>query len=155
MAVRSAGILAFRIIKNEYEFLLVHPGGPFWKNKDENTWSIPKGLVENDEEELHCAIREFQEETGFEILPGNFIELKGARQSSGKVIKIWAIEADFDPTQMKSNLFKMEWPPKSGKFKQFPEADKAEWFNLDVAKTKIVKGQIPILDDLNNHLLQF
>ena len=152
MTKRSAGILAFRKNDNEYEFLLIHPGGPYWKNKEENTWSIPKGIVESGEEELETAIREFQEETGFQITADEFIDLSEVKLASGKIIKIWAINEDFDAALMKSNLFRMEWPPRSGKFQEFPEADKAQWFDLETAKLKIVKGQIPVLEELHNHL---
>lgn len=152
MANRSAGILVFKKNNSEVEVMLIHPGGPFWKNKNENAWSIPKGLVEEGEDELKGAIREFQEETGFSMHEGDFIEMEEARQAGGKVVKVWAIQSDYDPAALKSNLFKMEWPPKSGKLKEFPEADKAAWFDIEMAKTKIVKGQIPVLEQLAVYL---
>ena len=148
MANRSAGILAYRKANDHIEVLLVHPGGPFWKNKNHNAWSIPKGLVDEGENELEGAIREFTEETGFEVEKVDLIELQEAKQTSGKVIKVWAKEADYDTKTLKSNNFKMEWPPNSGKLQEFPEVDKAEWFEIEYAKTKIVKGQISILDQL-------
>ena len=148
MANRSAGILIYRKANGLVEVLLVHPGGPFWKNKNFNAWSIPKGLVEEGEKELEGAIREFTEETGFNVEGEDFIELHEAKQTSGKVIKVWAKEGDYDTDKVKSNTFKMEWPPKSGKLQEFPEVDKAEWYEVEYAKTKIVRGQISILDQL-------
>jgi len=148
MANRSAGILVYRKVNEDLEVLLVHPGGPFWKNKNSNAWSIPKGLVEEGEKELEGAIREFAEETGFKLNSKDFIELHEAKQTSGKVIKVWAIEDSFDADKLKSNTFKMEWPPKSEKLQEFPEVDRAEWYEIEYAKTKIVKGQISILDQL-------
>ncbi len=128
--------------------MLVHPGGPFWKNKNHNAWSIPKGIIEEGENELEGAKREFLEETGFSLENHSFLEMQETRQASGKIIKVWAVESDYDTKKLKSNNFKMEWPPKSGKLQEFPEVDKAAWFEIEYAKTMIVKGQISILDQL-------
>jgi len=129
------------------EVLLVHPGGPFWKNKDDGAWSIPKGEYAEGEGGLDAARREFREETGFE--PGSdFVSLGEIRQSSGKVVSAWAFEGDCDPAAVRSNTFSLEWPPKSGKSREFPEVDRAGWFSLDAARSKLLKGQLPFLDRL-------
>jgi len=151
MPKKSAGILVFRKNHEEYEVLLVHPGGPFWAKKDLNSWSVPKGEFEDDEEPLSAAKREFEEETGFAI-DGKFIELFPVKQASGKIIYIWAVQGDIDISGVTSNLFKLEWPPKSGAFKEFPEIDRAEWFVFETAKQKILSGQIPILENLQKIL---
>lgn len=147
MAVTSAGILLFRKGAATLEVLLVHPGGPFWANKDDGAWSIPKGEFTGGEDALAAAKREFAEEMGT-ALSGNFIELGSVRQSSAKTVYAWAIRGDFDPVNLKSNNFTMEWPPKSGRQQEFPEVDRAAWFALDLARTKIHKGQAPLLDRL-------
>lgn len=152
MATKSAGILAYRWRLDSLEVLLIHPGGPIWKNKNHHAWSIPKGLVEEEENMLDGAMREFKEETGFDIPKENLIELEEVRQTGGKIVKVWAKEADYDTSLLKSNTFKMEWPPKSGKVEEFPEVDKAAWFGVENAKTKIVKDQISIVDQLVFHL---
>ena len=146
MPKKSAGILPFRKKDNEYEIFLVHPGGPYWAKKDVHVWSVAKGEFE-EEDALSAAKREFKEETGFTI-SGNFIELKPFKQSSGKIIYTWAIECDLNASAIKSNLFDLEWPPCSGQIKKFPEVDRAGWFSFEKAKEKIVKGQIPILEEL-------
>jgi predicted NUDIX family NTP pyrophosphohydrolase len=146
---KSAGILVYRIRGRKHEFLLVHPGGPFYKNKDLNSWSIPKGEYENDEDPFEAARREFFEETGIEIY-GDFIVLRDIKQNSGKIVKAWAVEADIDVSKILSNTFSLEWPPKSGMHQEFPEIDRAEWFLYEEAKNKILKGQIPLIDELNN-----
>ncbi|MBM3577127.1 MAG: NUDIX domain-containing protein [Alphaproteobacteria bacterium] len=147
MTKRSAGILLFRHIHGLAQVLLIHPGGPYWRRKDEGAWSIPKGLFEEGEEPLSAAKREFLEETG--TTPhGVFIELGEFRQPSGKLLIVWALEGDFDLASFKSNTFRMEWPPKSARFEDFPEADRAEWFDAEKAARKITKGQRPILDAL-------
>lgn len=151
MTKKSAGILPYRMEGKNYEVLLVHPGGPFWAKKDINSWSIPKGEIDQSEELLGAALREFKEETGFDA-KGDFIELKPVRQPSGKIIYTWAVESDIDAGTIKSNSFQMEWPPKSGQYKQFPEVDRAEWFSFDMARNKIVKGQILILEELSKIL---
>lgn len=130
---------------------LVHPGGPFWKNKDEGSWSLPKGEYQNGEDPLDAAKREFEEETG--IRPeGKFIALDKIKQPSGKVITVWAFEGDCSPNSIRSNTFSMEWPPNSGQKREFPEVDRADWFTLDEARKRIVKGQIGFLDRLMSRL---
>lgn len=145
MPEKSAGILMFRRKRAQSELLLVHPGGPFWARKDNGAWSIPKGVYEEGEDPLAAAQREFQEETG-SIAAGNFIPLGSFRQSSGKIVSAWAVEGEYDVEKFKSNLFAMEWPPKSGKFKEFPEVDRIGWFAPAEAMRKILKGQTPILE---------
>jgi predicted NUDIX family NTP pyrophosphohydrolase len=151
MAKQSAGILLYRRAGDALELLLVHPGGPFWKNKDDGAWTIPKGWTEPDEEPLDAAKREFNEETGFAV-KGPFLELGAFKQSGGKMILAWAAAGDADPVSLKSNLFEMEWPPRSGRRMQFPEVDRAGWFSLDEARRKILKGQAPIIDALLQQL---
>lgn len=151
MPNRSAGLLLYRRTKPHPEVLLVHPGGPFWIRKDDGTWSIPKGLFERDESPLAAAKREFKEETGF--LPrGPFIELGSFKQPSSEVIFAWAAEGEFDPHSLKCNSFSMEWPPKSGRMQEFPEVDRAAWFEISEAARKITKGQLPIIQELFHHL---
>lgn len=146
MKKQSAGILVYRI--REYlEILLVHPGGPFWKNKDEGAWTIPKGLLEENEGFLETAKREFEEETGISI-SGNFIPLEPIKQKSGKIVHAWAIEHDIDTKIIKSNFFELEWPPKSGGIQQFPEIDRAEWYYIPIAKIKINEGQYKLIEQL-------
>ena len=144
----SAGILLYRLNKKNVEVLLVHPGGPFWKNKDEGAWSIPKGEYAEDEDALKAAIREFKEETGISV-SGDFIPLNTVKLKSGKYVKAWALEKDVDAGSIKSNTFSLEWPPKSGKKIEVPEVDKAEWFDLKKAKEKINAGQVPLLEELS------
>lgn len=147
MTKRSAGILLFRRIHGSAQVLLIHPGGPYWRRKDEGAWSFPKGLFDEGEEPLSAAKREFLEETGM-TPQGVFIELGEFRQPSGKRLTVWALEGDFDLDSFKSNTFRMEWPPKSARFEDFPDADRAEWFDVGDATRKITKGQRPILDAL-------
>jgi predicted NUDIX family NTP pyrophosphohydrolase len=147
----SSGLLFYRIRNSILEFLLVHPGGPFWKNKDAAAWTIPKGELADNEEPLAAAVREFEEELGFKP-SGPFIELTPIKQKAGKLVHAWAFEGDWDPTQIKSNTFSMEWPPRSGKQAEFPEVDRAEFFNLEAAKTKINPAQIPLLEELQRRL---
>jgi predicted NUDIX family NTP pyrophosphohydrolase len=147
MPKKSAGILPFRRTKNEYEFLLVHPGGPFWAKKDLNSWSVPKGEFNEDEDSFAAAKREFHEETG-KIAEGKFIRLEPVKQLGGKIIYTWAVEMDLDVSNFESNLFEMEWPPKSGINREFPEVDRAQWFSIEAARQKIVQGQIPIIENL-------
>ena len=147
MAKLSAGLLMFRRCGADLQVFLVHPGGPFWKKKDHGAWSIPKGEYEKGEDPLDAANREFEEETG--IKPeGEFIALDQMKQPSGKVITAWAFEGDCSPKALRSNTFSMEWPPKSGRKQEFPEVDRADWFTLDDARKRIVKGQIGFLDQL-------
>jgi predicted NUDIX family NTP pyrophosphohydrolase len=147
MPERSAGILMYRRRGSAVEVLLVHPGGPFWKKKDDGAWSVPKGLYEADEEPLAAAKREFEEETGA-APAGEFIPLGEFRQSSGKTVSLWAVEGEFDAAKLKSNTFSMEWPPKSGKMNEFPEIDRGAWFSRNEARRKILKGQRAMLDAL-------
>ncbi|MEO8406358.1 MAG: NUDIX domain-containing protein [Chitinophagaceae bacterium] len=148
MKKKSAGILLYRMNNKEIEVLLVHPGGPFWKNKDEGSWTIPKGEADDDNEELLAtAIREFEEETGT-ALKGNFIELTPVKQKSGKLVYAWAIKGDLNEKKITSNTFEIEWPPKSGKMQSFPEIDRAEWFIIKQAKEKINAAQVALLDEL-------
>lgn len=145
MTKHSAGLLVFRRNADSVEVLLVHPGGPFWARKD--SWSIPKGELEEDEELQSAAAREFTEETGFPPPAGELIGLGEARQGS-KLNSIWAVEGDVDLKQFKSNTFTMEWPPKSGQEAEFPENDRAAWFDLATARTKLFKYQTAFLDRL-------
>ena len=147
MPKKSAGIILYRFTNDQLEVLLVHPGGPFWAKKDLNAWSIPKGEFEDGEDPLEAAKREVREETGMTI-EGKFIALTPVKQKSGKLVLAWALKGDFDPATIQSNEFEMEWPPRSGKKKMFPEVDKAGWFTIDEAVTKIVEGQIPLLVQL-------
>ena len=151
MAKKSAGILLFKIENKILKIFLAHPGGPFWKNKDDGAWTIPKGEFDDDEDALEAAKREFEEETGIKI-SGKFIELKPVKQKSGKLILAWAAEGDLDPKKINSNEFEIEWPPRSGKRKSFPEIDKADWFNLTDAKKKIIEGQLPLIIELENNI---
>ncbi len=151
MPKTSAGILLFRKRPAGLEVMLVHPGGPFWRNKDEGAWSIPKGLADEGEDLLAAAQREFSEETGATI-GGVFIDLGAHKQPGGKTIVAWGCESDFDPASLRSNMFTMEWPPRSGKTAEFPEVDKAGWFLLDEASKKVTKGQRPILAALAEKL---
>jgi predicted NUDIX family NTP pyrophosphohydrolase len=143
----SAGLLLYRRRGAGLEVLLVHPGGPFWAKKDLGAWSVPKGEIGEGEDPLAAAVREFGEETGFAI-DGEFLALRPLRQPSGKTVMAWAVEGDCDPAQLRSNLFSMEWPPRSGKQKEFPEVDRAEWFPLEEARRRILAGQAPLLDEL-------
>jgi len=147
MPVKSAGIILYRFKNDLPEVFLVHPGGPYWIKKDENAWSIPKGIFEENEDPLDAAKREMKEETGIEV-SGTFIELNPVKQKSGKTIFAWALEKDIDETKISSNHFEIEWPPRSGQYKSFPEIDRAAWFTLDEAKKKIIKGQLPLLEQL-------
>jgi predicted NUDIX family NTP pyrophosphohydrolase len=147
MPITTAGILLYRFEAGMLQVLLVHPGGPFWAKKDEGAWSIPKGELNEGEDKLEGAKREFHEETGSAV-DGKFISLKPVK-SHNKMIHAFAIEHDFDPSKVKSNFFEMEWPPKSGKMKEFPEVDRAEWFDLPDAMIKINKYQVPILQELS------
>ncbi|QOG00632.1 NUDIX domain-containing protein [Flavobacterium sp. MDT1-60] len=137
---QSAGLLLYKFVDSTIYFLLVHPGGPFWKNKDLESWSIPKGEFTDDEDPLEAAKREFQEETGFDV-DGDFIALEWVKLKSGKTVFAWAVEFDIDVTLVKSNEFEIEWPPKSGSMKSFPEIDKAEWFQTAEALKKINPAQ--------------
>ena len=130
------------------EVLLVHPGGPFWKKRDEGAWSIPKGEIEPGEQPLDVARREFQEELGVPAPDGDLIPLGSVRQAGGKVVHAWAVRSDVDVSLVRSVTFDMEWPPRSGKKMAFPEVDRAEWFGMDEARRKIVPAQAAFLDRL-------
>lgn len=150
----SAGILLYRRGGEGLEFLLVHPGGPFWKRKDAGAWTIPKGQIEDEEEARACAIREMQEELGPapELDPEQLIELGSIKQKAGKVVEAWAAEAEFDPAALASNTFTMEWPPRSGSEQEFPEVDRAAWFDLETAREKILPAQAELLHRLLERL---
>ncbi len=147
----SAGLLLYRKKNHAPEVFLVHPGGPLWAHKDFGVWSIPKGLVDWNEEVLEAAKREFHEETGF-TASGSFRSLAPVKLKSGKIVNAWAVEGDCDPGKMKSNTFSMEWPPRSGKQQTFPEADRAAWFALDEAAKRITPGQAALLEELRQML---
>ena len=151
MAEQSAGVILYRLTGPEPEVLLVHPGGPFWAKKDDGAWSIPKGLSEPDEEPLAAARREFAEETGL-VPSGDFVALGSFRQPSGKTVIAYAVAGDFDLSGFRSNLFEIEWPPRSGRRQSFPEADRAGWFTLAHARRKLTKGQVPIVEALSRRL---
>jgi len=152
MASQSAGILLYRKINGQLQVFLVHPGGPFFKNKDLGSWSIPKGEFLDDEKPLAAAKREFLEETGREIA-GDFTELTPVKLKSGKKVYAWAVEGDIDHEKIDSNLFEIEWPPKSGKQQSFPEIDRAGWFEIEEAKLKINAAQAAFIDELNHYEL--
>ena len=144
MAPQSAGILIFRRTTGTVQFLLAHPGGPFWSKKDDGSWSIPKGLCQERETAIDAARRELREEIGLTIT-GDLVELGKFKQPSGKVISAWAAESDFDVAGLRSNGFSLEWPPRSGSRMEFPEVDRAGWFSFTEAAAKITRGQLPIL----------
>jgi predicted NUDIX family NTP pyrophosphohydrolase len=148
MAKQSAGVLLYQKHNSPVQVLLVHPGGPFWARKDKGAWSIPKGEFDEAEEPLTAAKREFQEELGQTPPAGDYRELGTVKNKSGKVIHVWAVEGDLDVKQFKSNTFTLEWPPRSGRVMEFPEADKAAWFDLDTARQKLHPAQTPFLDRL-------
>lgn len=147
MPKHAAGILLYRHAARGLEVLLAHPGGPLWARRDLGAWTIPKGQFGEEETALDAARREFEEEMG-SAPRGEFVELGTIRQPSGKIVHAFAAESDFDVTGVTSNLFTLEWPPKSGKHGQFPEVDRAEWFSIDEARRRILKGQEPFLDRL-------
>jgi predicted NUDIX family NTP pyrophosphohydrolase len=143
----SAGLLLYRHSDEGIEVLLGHPGGPFWRNKDLASWSIPKGLITEGETPLAAAKREFAEETGHKTR-GKARPLGEATQPGGKIVHVWAVEGDLDAGSLKSNMFEMEWPPRSGRRQSFPELDRAGWFGINEARAKILKGQAVFLDRL-------
>jgi predicted NUDIX family NTP pyrophosphohydrolase len=149
---QSAGVLLFRRACGQLQVLLGHPGGPFWAKKDLGAWTIPKGLLDPDEAPLAAAAREFKEETGHEPL-GDFVSLGDAKQPGGKIVHAWTVEDDWDAEQLRSNTFEMEWPPRSGQFQSFPELDRAAWFDIDEARTKILRGQVIFIDRLEDAVL--
>jgi predicted NUDIX family NTP pyrophosphohydrolase len=147
MAKQSAGILLYRFINNLLQVFLVHPGGPFFRNKDDGNWSIPKGEFLDNEDPLDAAKREFLEETG-QPINGKFIPLGPITQKGGKKVYAWAVEGDIDHESITSNLFELEWPPRSGKKQNFHEIDKAAWFEIETAKVKINAAQVGLIDDI-------
>ena len=147
----SAGLLVYRLREGRVEVLLVHPGGPLWKNKDAGAWSIPKGEHGPEEDALAAARRECEEETG--LLPeGPFLELRPVKLRSGKIVRAWAVACATDPDVITSNTVKMEWPPRSGRHIEFPEVDRAAYFTIAEARLKLNPGQVPLLDDLLSRL---
>jgi predicted NUDIX family NTP pyrophosphohydrolase len=148
-SVQSAGLLLYRQRDGTLEVLLVHPGGPFWQRKDDGAWSIPKGEFGADESGLEAARREFQEELGMPAPEGEPVALGTVRQSGGKTVHAWAVSGDVDASSVISNTFKLEWPPGSGKMQQFPEVDRAGWFDLDAARRKMLPSQRPFIDRLD------
>lgn len=153
MPRHSAGLLLFRRTTQGIEVLLVHPGGPFWARKETAGWSIPKGEINEDEDPLHAAHREFVEEVG--ISPeGEALPLTPVRQKGGKIIHAWAMEAEFEPERLHSSTFQLEWPPHSGQLQEFPEVDRAAWFTIESAAERINPGQKPLLRELRTKLVQ-
>ena len=148
MPKRSAGLLLYRGAGPDLEVLLVHPGGPFWARKDDGAWSIPKGEYDADEDPWQAAQREFAEEMGSAAPVGPHRELGEVRQSGGKIVTGFAVRADFDVTDIRSNTVELEWPRGSGRLLRFPEVDRAEWFPVDQARRKMLNGQLPLLDRL-------
>jgi predicted NUDIX family NTP pyrophosphohydrolase len=147
MAKQSAGILLYQTSDHQLQVFLVHPGGPFYTNKDNGSWSVPKGEFLDDEDPLSAAKREFFEETG-QAIEGTYIPLTPIQQKGGKKVYAWAIEGNIDPATIVSNTFELEWPPKSGKIKIFPEIDKAAWFDIEEAKLKINAAQVGLIEEL-------
>lgn len=146
---RSAGILLFRGMGTDLEVLLAHMGGPYWAAKDEHAWSVPKGEYEPDEDPVDAARREFQEELGLPVPDGELLPLGSVRQTGGKLVTVWALEGDLDPERVTPGTFAMEWPSGSGRIQEFPEVDRAAWFDLDTARKKIVAKQEPFLERLD------
>lgn len=152
MAGCSAGLLLYKRVGDGLQVLLVHPGGPYWARKDAGAWSIPKGEYTDGEEPRAAALREFEEETGQAPPEGELLDLGTVRQRGGKEVVAWAVEGDLDVTTLVSNTFELEWPPRSGRTQAFPEVDRAEWFDVEVARTKLHRGQVPLLDRLAEQL---
>ena len=148
---QSAGIILYRFEEEKFHVFLVHPGGPFWQNKDEGSWSIPKGEFLDGENPLDAASREFEEETGYK-LSGSFMELIPIKQKGGKIVYAWALQGNIDAGTLTSNTFTIEWPPKSNKLVSYPEVDRAAWFSADIARIKINPSQVPLIADLENKL---
>lgn len=144
---QSAGLLLFRLRDNRIEILLGHPGGPFWRRKDHGAWTIPKGLIDAGEDPRAAALREFTEETGHRPA-GELLSLGSARQPGGKLVHAWAVQDDWDPVGLRSNTFEMEWPPRSGKRQELPEIDRAAWFGIAEARSRILEGQAVFIDRL-------
>jgi predicted NUDIX family NTP pyrophosphohydrolase len=147
MPRQSAGLLIFRERNGELQVLLAHPGGPFWTRRDDGAWTIPKGEIGTDEDSLAAARREVGEELGW-IPEGEALPLTSITQKGGKIVSAWAVEGDWDPATLRSNTFELESPRGSGRMKRYPEVDRAEWFPLEQARTKILATQVPLLDEL-------
>jgi predicted NUDIX family NTP pyrophosphohydrolase len=145
--LQSAGLLLFRVGDNQIQVLLGHPGGPFWRRRDQGVWTIPKGLITPGEASRTAALREFTEETGHRPA-GELLSLGSAKQPGGKLVHVWAVEDDWDPAKLESNTFEMEWPPRSGQRQTFPEIDRAAWFGVAEARARILKGQAVFIDRL-------
>jgi predicted NUDIX family NTP pyrophosphohydrolase len=152
MPRRSAGIVLYRVRAGTPEVLLVHPGGPFWARRDAGAWSFPKGEYDAGDDPRETALREFEEETGTALPPGDLIELGSVKQKGGKVVSAWAVEGDLDPDTVKSNTFRMQWPPRSGRWATFPEVDRAGWFSPEEAREKLVPAQAEFVDRLLGRL---
>jgi predicted NUDIX family NTP pyrophosphohydrolase len=152
MPKRSAGLLLYRRAGDGVDVLLVHPGGPYWAKKDDGAWSIPKGEYEEGEDPLDVARREFAEELGSPAPEANAASLGEMRQPSGKLVSAWALEGDLDVATITSNTFEMEWPPRSGRSTEFPEVDRAQWFDLEAARRKLLRGQVAFIDRLTSLL---
>jgi predicted NUDIX family NTP pyrophosphohydrolase len=152
MPRRSAGIALYRRTGPELEVLLVHPGGPLWARRDAGVWSIPKGEYSDDEEPEAAARREFTEELGAPVPAGELIDLGEVRQPGGKLVRAWAAAGDLDAGQVRSNTFALEWPPRSGRVREYPEVDRAGWFTLEQARERINSGQVPLLERLEHAL---
>jgi predicted NUDIX family NTP pyrophosphohydrolase len=153
MPKRSAGLLVYRVVDGEPEVLLVHPGGPYWTKKDDGSWSLPKGEYEPDEDPLEVAIREFREELGVDPPAAkDAMSLGEVRQPGGKIVSAWALPGDLDVAEVLSNTFSMEWPPRSGRTADFPEVDRAGWFDLETARRKLLRGQLGLLDRFSDRL---
>ncbi len=147
MPLHSAGLLLYRMRDGRPELFLAHPGGPYWAKKDDGVWTIPKGLIDTDEDPLAAARREFAEETGFAI-DGDFIPLGELKQKGNKIVHAWAVAGDVDAAAVKSNTYPIQWPPNSGRWRNYPEVDRAGWFTVDEARTKILPGQAAFIDRL-------
>nr|WP_314442719.1 NUDIX domain-containing protein [uncultured Sphingomonas sp.] len=145
---RSAGILLYRRNGRALEVLLGHPGGPYWARKDAGAWMVPKGALEPGERPIEAALREFSEEVG-PVPPGTPVPLKTVRQNGGKLVEVFALEGDFDVARLASAAFELEWPPKSGRMRSFPELDKVEWMGMDEARARILASQQPVIDALD------
>ena len=152
MPTTSAGILLYRRGPDGPEVLLGHMGGPFWAKKDDGAWSLPKGEHGPDEDSMAVAHREFEEELGSPVPADELVPLGRLKVTSAKVLTVWAAEGDLDASACRSNTFEIEWPPRSGRMQEFPEIDRAAWFGLDEARSKLLKGQVPFLDHLVAHL---
>ena len=147
-SAQSAGLVLYRRRDGKLEVLLVHPGGPFWQKRDDGAWSIPKGEIAENEIGIEVARREFHEELGTAAPDGDATPLGEVRQAGGKLVHAWALPGDLDVSQMTSNTFELEWPPRSGRMQAFPEVDRADWFDLDTARRKLLLAQRAFIDRL-------